>query len=219
MKDEPDPKGAAADETAHAAVATPGALFRRPIALVLQAGSVAAAITSILGLVVIFAPGLVRGLSLGGGDGSAEREVTVEVSKGQEIKLAIADKAAVERMTFGKWLRDETGTDAGVSAAERRRPGVNVHYRAKFPGFALGSPFRARFSLKDEAGVTSGVHVTKGRLDADSDECRCAEFVPVPVAPKSYRVLVELYRPGAPFAAPVIGAYTDFFSAAGPVSD
>src|SRR5215204_4124762 len=89
VKDEPDPKGAAADEPAHAAVATPGALFRRPIALVLQAGSVAAAITSILGLVVIFAPGLVRGLSLGGGDGSAEREVTVEVSKGQEIERAL----------------------------------------------------------------------------------------------------------------------------------
>lgn len=182
--------------------------------IVLQAGSVAAAIGSILGLVAVLAPGLLPG---GGDDGI--REVTAVLPKGQEIKLGIAEEGAVERMTFGRWLALETGSTAGSSPAERRRPGVNVHYSAKFPGFALGAPFRARFTLKDQAGVTRHLHMTKGRLDADRDECRCSEFVPVPVGPKSYRVLVELFRPGAPYSAPVLGQHTDWFSAAGPVTD
>ena len=215
------PERTAADATGEAPAAERTAPWRRPVrpvAFVLQAGSVAAAITSIIGLLVIFVPGL----SLGGhaGEGGAAYQATVELPKGQGIKLGIADRGRVERMTYGKWLRVETGSEKGVSEAERRKPGVDVHYNVKFPEFAFGSPFRARFTLKDEAGVTRHVHVTKVRLDADRDQCNCPEFVPVPVGPKSYRVLVEVYRPDAPrWAAPAIAAYTEFFSASGPVSD
>jgi hypothetical protein len=182
---------------------------RRPLALLIKAGSLAGAVLSIFGLVVLVFPALDR-------DASGSGRVSTVLAHGQEIKLAV--DRDVERMTYGHWLELETGSRDGVTPDEQRVPGVDIRYAAEFPGYANRAPFKARFTLKDQAGVTRHQHTTTGRLDADRDLCRCAEFVPVPTAAASYRVLVELYRPGAPWAAPVLSSYTDWFSAAEAVS-
>jgi hypothetical protein len=183
---------------------------RRPLAFVIKAGSLAGAVLSIFGLIVLVFPSLGR-------DGSSSGPASTVLANGQEIKLAV--DRDVERMTYGRWLELETGSRDDVTPKEQRVPGVDIRYTAEFPGYAKQAPFKARFTLKDQAGVTRHQHTITGRLDADRDLCRCAEFIPVPRAPSSYRVLVELYRPGAPWAAPMLSKYTDWFSAAEPVKD
>lgn len=168
----------------------------------------AAAITSIVGVAALFVPSLRPG-------GGGSDKVTAVLKNGAEMKLSVEPK--VEPMTFGRWLELETGSRKGATRAEQRQPGVDVNYTAEFPAYAKGSPFRARFTLKDQTNATRHEHIATARLDADRDMCKCAEFVPVPTGPSSYRVLVELFRPGAPYAAPVLEKYTDWFTAAGPV--
>lgn len=204
---------AAANDTEAAPGATTGwgARIRRSRTLLLEIGGVAAALGSILGLVVFFVPAL----DLSGGD-SADKVVTV-LGDGAEIGLAVGRE--VESLTYGQWLELETGSTEGTTPEEQRVRGVNVHYRAEFPAYAHGAPFRARFTLVDQTNATRHTHTTEARLDADRDTCRCAEFVPVPAGAASYRVLVELFRPGAEFAAPVLGQRTDWFTAAEPVND
>jgi hypothetical protein len=202
-------ESAADGETALAAVSDQVRRLRLPLAVLIRAGSVAGAILSIVGLVVLFVPSLDRT------DAAADKVSTV-LEDGEEIKLGVDPD--VERMTYGRWLELETGSSAGVSPDEQRVPGVNVHYTAEFPAHAGKAPFKARFTLKDQTNVTRHQHIAMGRLDADRDLCRCAEFVPVPTGSSSYRVLVELYRPEARYAAPVLSNYTDWFSAAEPVT-
>ena len=203
-------QGAAASETAPAAVAVETGRFRRPYSILLQAGSAAAAIASIFGLVVIFVPGLNL-------NSPRVEKVSTVLPNGDQIKLAVEQD--VERMTYGRFLELETGSREGVTPNEVKVPGVDVRYVAEYPGYAKGAPFRARFTLEDQSKVTKHRHIRRGRLDADRDSCRCAEFVPVPVGPASYRVIVELYRPGAPYAAPVLPGKTDWFTAATPPTD
>jgi hypothetical protein len=184
------------------------------VAIILQAGSVAAALTSIVGLVVFFAPGLT---SSGGGDN--ERATTVVLPQGQEIKLAIANDYMPARVTYGRYLELEEEGSKGVPPDELATPGVDVHYRVEMRGYGKGAPFRTRFKLYNQAGVAVHEHEAEATLDADSDECRCTEFVPVPVSAQSYRVEVAVFRPGAPYAAPVVAQYTSWFSGSGPVRD
>jgi hypothetical protein len=204
-------ESAGAADTAPEAASAQGGRLRRPVAIVIQAGSVAAALGSIFGLVILFMPSLNPTTA-----GSGTDKVSTVLPDGAEITLAV--ERDVERVTYGRWLELETGSREGATPEEQSVPGVNVHYTAEFPAYASGAPFRARFTLKDQTNAAKDQHVTKARLDADRDTCRCAEFVPVPTGPSSYRVLVELYRPGEPYAAPVLAKYTDWFSAAEPVT-
>jgi hypothetical protein len=184
------------------------------MAFVVQAGSVAAALASIVGLVVFFVPSLTPGKD----GGSSERVVTVVMSNGEKIKLAIPKDGVPAPITYGGYLDLEENGSRGVPPSEKAVHGVDVHYRVAMPGYAKGAPFRTRFTVYDQAGTRTHRHVTDARLDADSDECRCTEFVPVPRSAKSYRVLVEVYRPGAPYAAPVVGQYTDWFVGSRPAT-
>jgi hypothetical protein len=196
-------------QRAPAVVATQVARLRQPLAVLIRAGSVAGAVLSIFGLVVLVVH------SVDGTDSGADKVTTV-LENGRKITLGV--DRAVERMTYGRWLELETGSREGVASAEQQVPGVNVRYTAKFPAYASGAPFKARFTLLDQTGSTRHRHTAIGHLDADRDLCTCAEFVPVPKGPSSYRVLVELYRPDARYAAPVLSRYTDWFSAAQPVA-
>jgi len=188
---------------------------RRLVAIILQAGSVAAALSSIVGLVVVFAPGL----RSSGGGGDNERATTVVLSQGQEIKLAIAKDHVPARVTYGRYLELEEEGSTGIPTDELRTPGADVHYRVEMRGYGKGAPFRTRFTLSNQGGVAVHEHEAEATLDADSDECRCTEFVPVPVSAQSYRVEVAVFRPGAPYAAPVVAQYTNWFSGSAPVRD
>ena len=206
----PGKESAAASDTAPPGAPAQAGWLHRPVGLLIKAGSVAAALASIFGLVVLFVP------SLNPADGGGGNSVSTVLEDGSKIKLSVEQD--VERMTFGRWLQLETGSSEGATPEEKTLPGVDVHYTAEFPAYAKGSPFRVRFTLKDQTNATKHRHVTKARLNVDRDACRCAEFVPVPTGPLSYRVLVELYRPGAsPYEAPELAKYTDWFSAAEPV--
>ena len=197
-------------ETASAAVAAQVARLRQPLAILIRAGTVAGAVLSIFGLVVLIVH------SLHPTKGSAAKVTTV-LENGKRITLGV--DRDVERMTYGRWLELETGSSDGVPTAEQRVPGVNVHYTAEFPAYASGAPFKTRFTLSDQTGTTRHRHTAIGHLDADRDLCKCAEFVPVPKGPSSYRILVELFRPGARYSAPVLSKYTDWFPAGQPVAD
>jgi hypothetical protein len=203
-------EGAAAGNAAPEEASAPLGWLRRSRTIIVEVGGIAAAIGSIIGVVVFFVPSLELGAD------SAASVATV-LPDGAEMKLGVEQD--VERMTYGRWLELETGSREGVPTEEQSVAGVNVHYAAEFPAYASGAPFRARFTLKDQTNATKHQHVTDAELDADRDSCRCAEFVPVPTGASSYRVLVELFRPGAPYAAPVLAQYTDWFSAAEPVTE
>ena len=209
-------ESAAASEPAEPAAADPVARSLLTTRTLTHVGTGAATVASILGGIALVAPGLLPG---SGDDGNSIRERVAEFPGGKEVVLGIPEDGGVERMTYGRWIElTGNGRAEDVPPAERNMTGVKVDYIARFPGFALGTRSRVRFTLKDEVNATKKTHTTPVRLDADRDECLCSEFVPVPVSAKNYHVLVELYRPGPRYAAPVVSDYTAWFSAAAPVS-
>jgi hypothetical protein len=159
----------------------------------LQAGSAAAALGSILALAFTVGD---RALGLFGNEASPDVHLT---------------QVALEKMSYGAYLVTEEGKTSLRGEGTRRQLATNilaVNFDATFEGSAKGTPYPIRLTLQTRD--------TKGRidesvdseqdpylLDADNDTCGCHTFFSLPRRGVAYRVDARILRPNTPNAQPL----------------
>ncbi len=173
----------------------------RPGPLLLQAGALAGAIGSIVGLLFTFVPSLRPGGSDNGNSVSAP-------IPGTNDKATLSVEAdAVRQLTWGDFQRED-GTPRKYWTGDPRQPGVTIRFGLEFPGYPKGTLFSIRYKLyRIEASKSLFVwqQREKVRMDADGDSCACtSDFIGVPRRNAIYRVDVAVFQPQAKFSEPVV---------------
>jgi hypothetical protein len=167
----------------------------------LQLGSAAAAVASILGLAFTVGD---RASSLFGG--GAATGVHLE-------------RVTLETMPFRTYLetrekRDEV-TGLGYSPGELDSRVLAVDYDARFEGWSKGATFEVELILQRQDGdgrvETVAEHQMKQTLDAADDFCGCYTFFFLPAGKGTYRVEVQILRPNAPDAQPLQRRHSDWY--------
>ena len=167
----------------------------------LQLGSAAAAIGSILGLAFTVGDRAVGLFANGNATG-----VHVE-------------RVMLETMPFRTYLetrekRTEV-TGLGYSQPDLDADVLVVDYDTRFEGWTKGATFDVDLVLqtRDGAGRVKTVdhHEMKQTLDAANDYCGCYTFFFVPRASAAYRVEVQILRPNARDAQPLKRGKSDWY--------
>jgi hypothetical protein len=121
------------------------------------------------------------------------------------------EKVALEPMPFRTYLKtrenEDNLTGLGYSRKDLAADVLAVDYDARFKGWSKGATFPVKLTLqaRDAAGRPKALaeHDMKETLDARDDSCGCHSFFFVPKRGVTYRVSVQILRPGAPDANPL----------------
>jgi hypothetical protein len=179
--------------TRSAAVAAPGDRVVSQKRL-LQAGSLAAALASILGLVFTV------------GD-----RVTGQFSHGQTTAHVQIDDLSLTKMSLRTFLVTKKahvpGTPFGYEKKELDDQVLVVDVRARYAHSSRGVPFPVKLTLEarradgsiDAVDSASESYV----LDAGKDSCGCSEYFRIPQRGREYRVEMQVLRPNAPTSEPL----------------
>jgi hypothetical protein len=167
----------------------------------LQLGSAAAAVASILGLAFAVGDRAVSVFGSGGATGVRLEQVTLET------------------MPFRTYLetrekrKDVTGL--GYSQRDLDSEVLAVDYDTRFEGWSKGATFEVDLALQTRDGEgrvkTVDEHQMKQTLDAADDFCGCYTFFFVPAGNATYRVEVQILRPNAPDAQPLKRRHSDWY--------
>jgi hypothetical protein len=157
----------------------------RPRSLLLQAGAVAGAVLSIVGLIQLVAPN--------SDDGAA---TTAATAPPKRITLALAQRS-VRVLTRREYLRSLGFPPQGEELDE---VGFTVSYLIETRGYGRGSKLLVRYQLweKTVAGERPLVsHWDDLEIDRDPDTCTCiSTFMNLPLSSKRYFVSVGVFAPG-----------------------
>ena len=159
----------------------------------LQAGSAAAAIATILGLAFTVSD---RTLGLFG----SETRPGVYL---ESLKL--------EAMPFETYLKSKEGMTSvrglGYEPKVLASNGLAVDYDARFEGSSKGAsyPIRVTLQRRNSKGQIDNVDQEQNdhALDADVDSCGCHTFFFLRERDATYRVVAQILRPGSPGAEPL----------------
>jgi hypothetical protein len=159
-----------------------------------QAGSLAAAIASILGLVFTVGDG-VTGLF-------AHSDSTAHVQ---------IDDVSLEKMSLRTFLSTKKahvpGTPFGYTKQELDDQVLVADVRARYAHSSRGVPFPVKLSLQGR-GADGSIHEVDAAsesyvLDAGQDSCGCSEYFRIPQPGREYRVELQILRPNAPTSEPL----------------
>jgi hypothetical protein len=159
----------------------------------LQAGSAAAAIAAILGVIFTISD---RTLGLFGN----EPRPGVHL---ESLKL--------EAMSLQTYLKTKEGRTSvqglGYKPKELASNGLAVDYDARFEGSSKGASYPIRLTLqgRDSNGRVENVDQEQNdhALDAEVDSCGCHTFFFLRTRDAAYRVVAEILRPNSPGSEPL----------------
>ena|SRR5436190_16236735 len=170
--------------------------LNRPVALILQAGAIAAAIASISGLVI----GVVHALH-----GNDEHRHRAPGPRPAQVLVSIPP-GAVHETTFVDWMRTQGVRAKDVPRDMRRDIGVTVEYGLKSPGYKRGTSIPLRFLLfRRRAGRPEtfvGRYRDTKEADLNSETGTVKSYVPVPRGSGTYRIEVQVFRPNVRSKSP-----------------
>ena len=182
---------------------------RRATGLVLQAGAIAGAIVSIVGIVLLVVHGV--GSLTGGHAGGVNPVETLH------LKLP---RPSIVHETYGQWAtrhigrKNPSGARAIARSAQGRTRGIEVDYEIDAPKVAEGTLYRATFELFREPGshpVGTPVDDLK-RFRRRGDRCGCfSPFIRVPMTKQSYRVDVTIAPANSDDDSPAAHGITETF--------
>jgi hypothetical protein len=168
----------------------------------MQAGSVAAALGSIVGLAFTV------------GD-----RVAAPFREGERTGVHLEQVAVTEAIPLRDYFATrENRTDVdglGFSKDELARDVLVVDYDARFEGGTKGEAFLFDRTLQrrgaDGRITIVGRQAEPQTLDAADDSCGCFDYFFLPGRGAEYRVVVEVKRPNAPSADPIQRRESDWF--------
>jgi hypothetical protein len=181
--------------------AAPGA--RRALAIILGAGAVAAAVAAIVGLVLMFVPGL-------GPEQRATGTITVPLNGSLDLELTVRRVTMMTRRAF--YTREGIPPD-GVDASELAKRGVAVDFDATAAGFddLMTLPVvLTLFKQQDDDLELISRLVGQVDLTGGAGLCGCAEWVDVPRIKAEFLVAIGVGSPQIKKA--FRRAYSDPFS-------
>jgi hypothetical protein len=160
----------------------------------IQAGSLAAAVASILGLAFTV------------GD-----RVLSQFQHGDTTAHVRIDDLALEKMSLRTFLTTKRphvpGTPFGYTKRELDAQVLVVDVRAQYSNSSRGVPFPVKLSLETRRrdGSVAQVDAISENyvLDAGTDSCGCSEHFRLPQRGREYRVEMQVLRPNAPTAEPL----------------
>jgi hypothetical protein len=160
----------------------------------IQAGSLAAAFASILGLVFTV------------GD-----RVLGQFRHADSAAHVRIDDLSLEKMSLRTFLTTKTphvpGTPFGYTKQELDGQVLVVDIRARYSHSSRGVPFPVKLSLETRRrdGSVAEVDAVSENyvLDASTDSCGCSEYFRIPHRGREYRVDMQVLRPNAPTSEPV----------------
>jgi hypothetical protein len=170
----------------------------------LQAGSAAAAIGSILALALTVSD---RVTGLFGDDGGKPR--------------VFVDGVDVEVMTLRTFLETTKGDDPSATSAYKKEDldsdVLAVAVRARYENGSLDDKFDGTETLqaRDADGhpvVVGDPQTAEYFLHEENDMCDCEDFFFLPRARSDYRVVVKIRRRGAPASEPVASGKSAWYS-------
>ena len=168
---------------------------------VLQAGSVAAALGSILALALTVGD---RVSGLVGNDGAPR--VRIESVKLENMPL----------QTFLVTKEQLTSDDpTGYTQKELRSEVLAVNMDLLYEHSSRGVPFPGRLTLQQRSGSGGSIAVVEVLqhqfvLDDSADSCGCHDFFFLPQRGREYRVEVQILRPNLPKSAPLADYTSDW---------
>jgi hypothetical protein len=159
---------------------------------VIQAGTLAAAIASILGLVFTIGDRITGAFSHGGG--AAQVKIDDVRLETMQLRTYLATKA-----------RSTPGQLVGYSKKELDSTVLVVDVAARYANSSRGVSFPVHMTLESR-GANGAVRVVDSFsgeyvLDAGTDSCGCHEWFRIPARSRAYRVELQVLRPNAPAAA------------------
>lgn len=182
---------------------------RGAMGLVLQAGAIAGAIASIVGIILLIVHGV--GSLTGGHTGGVNPVETLH------LKLP---RPSVVHETYGQWAmrhigrKNPRGARAIARSAQGRVHGIEVDYGIDAPEVAEGTHYRVTFELFREPGshpVGKPVDDLK-RFTRRGDRCGCfSPFIRVPETKHSYRVEVTIAPADSSDDTPAARGTTEMF--------
>jgi hypothetical protein len=182
---------------------------RRATGLVLQAGAIAGAIASIVGIVLLVVHGV--GSLTGGHTGGVNAVETLH------LKLP---RPSVVHETYGQWATRHIGREnprgarAIARSAQGRTRGIEVDYGIDAPKVVEGTLYRVTFELFREPGshpVGTPIDDLK-RFTLRGDRCGCfSPFIRVPMRKQSYRVDVTIAPANSHDDSPAARGTTETF--------
>ena len=191
------PKGKAAGTNEDATSAAPSVGRRRPVALLLQAGAIAAAIGSISGIVL----GVVHAVDSGHSDArtTAISDGRTTASRPARVRLTVP-RPSVHPKTFAESLKARGINPKYAQPDQANDLGVMVAYHLDAPGYPRDASFTMKFLVfrvrpgGDESFVNE--FSDQAQLEVDSDLCTCpSPFIPIPRVKGMYRIEVQVFRP------------------------
>jgi hypothetical protein len=166
---------------------------------VIQAGTVAAALASIIG--VAFTVG---------------DRVTGLFSSSDTTPRVKIDRVGLERMSLKTYLLTDvhpTPLPLPYTAKERARDVLVMDLRARYVHAARGGTFPAMLFL--ERRTDSGAAAVKPQsieyyLDANDDQCGCHAWFSIPRSHGQYRIRVQIFRPNGGGSQPLDEGTSDW---------
>jgi hypothetical protein len=168
---------------------------------VIQAGTVAAALASIAGLLFTV------------GD-----RVTGLFSSSDNSPRVKIDRVGLETMPLKTYLLTDvhpTPLPLPYTPKERARSVLVMDLQARYVHAARGGTFPAmlfleRRTTRGAASVTP--QSTEYYMDANDDQCGCHAWFPIPAKPGQYRVRVQIFRPNSGSAQPMDERTSDWMA-------
>jgi hypothetical protein len=160
----------------------------------IQAGSLAAAVASILGLVLTV------------GDRALAQFRHADSSAHVRI-----DDLSLEKMSLRTFLATKKdrapGAPLGYTKQELDDQVLVADIRARYSNASRGVPFPVKLSLeirRRDGSVAEVDAVSENYvLDAATDSCGCSEYFRIPEHGREYRVEMQVLRPNAPTSEPI----------------
>jgi len=170
----------------------------------IQLGSLAAALASILGLVFTVGDRVLG--QLRHDDGTAHVRI---------------DDVSLEQMSLRTYLTTKTahvpGTPFGYTKRELAEQVLVADIRALYSHSSRGVPFPVRLTLESRGKDGSVVEVDSVSenyvLNAATDSCGCSEYFRIPRRGREYRVEMQVLRPNAPTSQPLDRHTSDWYRA------
>jgi hypothetical protein len=182
----------------------PGRFFADSHKRLLQLGSVAAALGSVLALALTVGDRV---------SGLFEDNGTVRVR---------IDRVKLETLPLRTYLVTKEGhrlnERMGYSETELESDVLVANVDARYEHSSRGVEFPARLILQARRGSTGRVMAAEAPLDAryvledGSDQCGCHEFFFIPSRGRQYRVEVQILRPNSPGSTPLDENASDWLS-------
>ena len=176
--------------------------FRRPAALVVEAGALAGAILSIVGVVRLVT-----------GDDAASTPTTA-AQRQETVSIALpADP--VHRLTKDAWLKSLKIEPGEIDPRDVGLPGVTVDYEVEASGYEPGTLLPVRFELWKQTATgeepVGSEDWDYAEIDRDPDRATSTStFLELPDPAARYRVSVGIYPPNVMSGSPLDSDDTEF---------